>query len=126
MIPVMERLSILVHPYAFPLGSVGTRGARSPSMAKKRYYVVAYDIVDDKKRYRVSNTLKDFGERVQKSVFECRLDAGQCGVMSSKLSKLINPKEDSILIYPLCKSCAGLRTGLGLIGVREEKEFKVL
>lgn len=36
-------------------------------------YAVVYDISCDKERARVDRTLKDFGFRVQKSVFECRI-----------------------------------------------------
>jgi CRISPR-associated protein Cas2 len=38
------------------------------------FYLVSYDIPDDKKRTRMAKTLRDFGERVQLSVFECILD----------------------------------------------------
>ncbi len=95
-------------------------------MAEKRCYMVAYDIVDNKVRNKVSNTLKDYGVRVQKSVFECLIGPEAFASMTSKLENLINPAEDSILICPLCKTCAGLKTGLGLICSHEEKEFRVL
>lgn len=36
-------------------------------------YAVVYDIASDAERSRVDKTLKSFGFRVQKSVFECRL-----------------------------------------------------
>jgi CRISPR-associated protein Cas2 len=41
------------------------------------FYVVSYDIPEDRKRDRVSKTLLDFGARVQYSVFECILDGKQ-------------------------------------------------
>ena len=34
------------------------------------HYTVAYDITDDKRRNKVAKILKDFGKRVQYSVFE--------------------------------------------------------
>jgi CRISPR-associated protein Cas2 len=37
-------------------------------------YAVVYDISSDAERTKVDKTLKDFGFRIQKSVFECRLD----------------------------------------------------
>ncbi len=37
-------------------------------------YAVVYDISCDKERAHVNKTLKSFGFRVQKSVFECKLD----------------------------------------------------
>ena len=34
------------------------------------FILISYDISDDKKRTRLAKRLKDFGPRVQKSVFE--------------------------------------------------------
>ena len=38
------------------------------------FIVVAYDIIDDKRRNRVAKTMEDYGTRVQYSVFECVLE----------------------------------------------------
>ncbi|HDG96778.1 MAG TPA: CRISPR-associated endonuclease Cas2, partial [Desulfobacterales bacterium] len=35
------------------------------------FYLVCFDIVDDRTRQRVVKVLKGYGHRVQKSVFEC-------------------------------------------------------
>jgi CRISPR-associated endonuclease Cas2 len=40
-------------------------------------YVVSYDIADDARRVRVHATLRNYGTRVQYSVFECDLEPGQ-------------------------------------------------
>jgi CRISPR-associated endonuclease Cas2 len=39
--------------------------------------LVSYDIPDDRRRTKLAHTLKDFGQRVQYSVFECLLTADQ-------------------------------------------------
>lgn len=36
-------------------------------------YLVVYDITKQRERNRVSNLLEGYGQRLQKSVFECRL-----------------------------------------------------
>jgi CRISPR-associated protein Cas2 len=66
---------------------------------------VTYDIVSDKTRDKVADCLKDFGDRVQLSVFETDLEAGQFRRMVSRLEKLIDKKTDSVRIYPLCSAC---------------------
>lgn len=43
-------------------------------MSKSADYAVVYDISSDVERRKVDKLLKDFGFRIQKSVFECRLD----------------------------------------------------
>jgi len=76
------------------------------------FYVVSYDIPDDRKRDRVSKTLLDFGARVQYSVFECILDGKLLEKMTAKLTKLISD-EDSVRIYALCAKCEGVAKVLG-------------
>ncbi|MCF8028392.1 MAG: CRISPR-associated endonuclease Cas2 [Desulfobacteraceae bacterium] len=80
------------------------------------FYLVCFDIVDDRKRYRVVKALKGFGVRVQKSVFECP------GLTDEKLVKLrhriddiIDHSEDSVRFYPACRKCvAGVEySGIG-------------
>lgn len=69
------------------------------------YVVVSYDIADDRRRTRVSKVLKDYGTRVQYSVFECRLNGSQLQGLLLKLAGLINHQEDSINYYFLCGAC---------------------
>jgi len=78
------------------------------------YYIVSYDIEKDSKRNRVAKTLKDFGQRVQYSVFECNTDKKHYLRLKDKLEKIINPKTDSIIFYHLCKRCDGNIERIGL------------
>lgn len=69
------------------------------------FVVVSYDIVDDKKRTQIAKALKNYGERVQKSVFECRIDDRQFMRMKKTLEEIMDMNEDSIRYYFLCKGC---------------------
>jgi CRISPR-associated protein Cas2 len=51
-------------------------------------FVVVYDVSSDAERRRVDKLLKDFGFRVQLSVFECRLSARLRRELISKLESL--------------------------------------
>lgn len=51
-------------------------------------YAVVYDITCDRERRRVDKTLKGFGFRVQKSVFECRMNRRGKEELIGKLNKL--------------------------------------
>lgn len=42
-------------------------------MSESARYLIAYDISDNRERYRVDKLLQGYGFRRQKSVFECRL-----------------------------------------------------
>jgi len=69
------------------------------------YLVVAYDITDDKRRNRIAKVLEDYGDRVQYSVFECNIARKHFLRMRDRLEKIMNPDEDSIIFYHLCRSC---------------------
>jgi len=72
----------------------------------KHLYLVCFDIVSDKIRYRVVKTLLKFGIRVQKSVFECHLNDKQYLDMKKELEKHLDFTQDSVRYYLLCKNCA--------------------
>lgn len=70
------------------------------------FYLVCFDIVDDRIRYRVVKILKGFGIRVQKSVFECRsLSEEQFLKLRQSLEQCIDSTQDSVRYYMLCKRC---------------------
>lgn len=62
-------------------------------------YLVTYDIASHRVRYRVAKCLLGYGERVQKSVFECQLRTGQAREMAGQLERLALAEDDSIRIY---------------------------
>ena len=70
------------------------------------FYVISYDISDDRRRLRVAKVLKDFGARVQLSVFEVILDSDQLERLKKRVSRELNSEEDQLRIYPLCGACA--------------------
>ena len=63
-------------------------------------YAVVYDITANGERRRVEKVLKDFGFRIQKSVFECRMDRRAKEELIRILEKL-NLKTGFVKIYRL-------------------------
>jgi CRISPR-associated protein Cas2 len=61
-------------------------------------YLVTYDICDDKRWRKVFKAMNGFGEWLQLSVFQCRLDRSQFLKMADALSERIDPREDHVLI----------------------------
>jgi len=51
-------------------------------------YAVVYDITADRERRRIEKILKNYGFRIQKSVFECRMDKRTKEELIEKLEKL--------------------------------------
>ena len=66
--------------------------------------VVCYDVstVEDegpRRLRRVAKVCKDFGQRVQFSVFECEVDPAKWTVIRQKLIDEIDPETDSLRFY---------------------------
>jgi CRISPR-associated protein Cas2 len=70
------------------------------------FVVISYDIADDKSRGRIFKTLKNFGQWMQYSIFECELDRMNFLRLKDRLDRLIEAdKDDSIRYYFLCENC---------------------
>lgn len=68
--------------------------------------LVAYDVstmmpAGERRLRRVAQICLAFGQRVQKSVFECSLTEAQFEALEDRLLRCIKPDEDSLRIYRL-------------------------
>lgn len=68
--------------------------------------LVTYDVNTETKAGRrrlrqVAIACKDFGQRVQYSVFECRVTEARFESLRERLLKIINEDEDSLRVYRL-------------------------
>jgi CRISPR-associated protein Cas2 len=66
--------------------------------------LVTYDVSTDtpqgqRRLRRVAKHCCNFGQRVQKSVFECLVDPAQWTVLKQRLQQEIDPKTDSLRFY---------------------------
>ena len=68
------------------------------------HYVVAYDVEEDRNRNHLARLLLDYGDRVQFSVFEMDLDAGEARTLADEAAQHIGPR-DSLRFYPICAAC---------------------
>ena len=64
-------------------------------------YIVAYDIREPKRLYRVAKKMIGFGDRIQYSVFMCDLSEKELVILETELTGIIKLSEDSILIINL-------------------------
>ena len=86
------------------------------------FYVVAYDMPDTKRRTRLLKAMKGFGVHTQYSVFECELDDHEHDKMLWTIQRIIDPTEDAIKVYRLCKECVRsiLVQGIGKVSIEED------
>lgn len=73
------------------------------------FVLITYDIntttKEGKKRLRdVAKICLNHGQRVQNSVFECKVDEGQFRLIKHQLEKTINHENDSLRFYRLGKN----------------------
>ena len=94
--------------------------------SQKKFYVISYDIVEDRNRVKASDTLKNYGVRVQKSVFECRIAKKTLKKLLFDLKHIIDPETDSILVYILCEACDKQRKSIGIDISHDDEEFRIL
>ena len=90
------------------------------------FMVASYDIPGDQRRARVADILKDYGRRVQYSVFECDLDNARFSEMLNALQQAIDEREDSLRIYKLCEGCLSRVSFLGKSGTYDEPDVIVI
>ena len=64
-------------------------------------YLVAYDICDEKRLRLVFKAMRDFGDHLQYSVFECQLNATDLARCRQALAAIIKHDEDQVLFVNL-------------------------
>ncbi len=74
-------------------------------MPERAFYLLAYDICDNKRRSKIAKLMESLGERVQGSVFEAWLTPAELQKIVGKSEKVMKMSEDSLRIYAVCESC---------------------
>ena len=90
------------------------------------FVMISYDVVEDKKRLKLMKFLKDYGNRVQKSVFECNLSSKTYDQVKSGVEEIINKRKDRVRYYRICKGCVDKVEISGWGEVTEEEDFVVI
>ena len=67
----------------------------------RNIYLVTYDIRDDKRLRKVYKTMRNWGDHLQYSVFECQLNSVDLVRLKAELSPIINFAHDQILFVDL-------------------------
>jgi len=71
-------------------------------------YLVCYDICNDKRLRKVFKTMRDFGDHLQYSIFECQFTPVDLARCRHSLNEIIKHSEDQVLFVNL-----GPATGRG-------------
>ena len=69
---------------------------------KKKYYLIIYDVVENKKRAKLAKLLCGYGYRIQKSAFEAKLNKQQYEKLVNEL-RYYEMQGDSVRVYEISK-----------------------
>ncbi len=89
------------------------------------FIIISYDIKKDRTRTRLAKKLKDFGPRVQKSVFEADIGPAEYQRLQNLLSEVKLENQDSIRLYHLCQGCVGKIRIWGKGDVTKDKSYYI-
>ncbi len=64
-------------------------------------YLVCYDIANDKRLRKVFKTMRDYGDHLQYSVFECQFTPTDLARCRGELTDMIHHTEDQVLFIDL-------------------------
>ena len=76
--------------------------------------LIAYDIVNDKRRVKFASLLNGYGYRVQKSCFECMITKKMYKKLLTEIDRFFNKEEDSIRVYLLNDLCKITNYGISM------------
>ncbi|EKD51385.1 MAG: hypothetical protein ACD_62C00267G0002 [uncultured bacterium] len=76
--------------------------------------LAVYDIADVKRLARVAKIVKDYGERVQKSVFELFVSTKELRELHNRVNRVIDVGFDSVRYYFVCETDWQKREYLGV------------
>ena len=79
--------------------------------ADSKWYLVCYDVRDDRRLRKVARHLEGYGTRLQYSIFRCWLSGEQMQRLRWELTEKFVTPEDDVMFIPLCSRCVG---GLGV------------
>ena len=95
-------------------------------MSSSMFYVICYDIADDRRRTKVMKAMEDYGARVQYSFFECDLDEKALRRLKARLKGEIDARADSVRFYALCEADVRRIGVMGRGGVVRVEAFRIV
>jgi CRISPR-associated protein Cas2 len=74
-------------------------------MSEQHWHLLAYDVREPHRLRRVAKVLEGYGERLQYSVFRCKLSPKKLERLRIELNREL-ASDDALLVVPLCSGCA--------------------
>lgn len=90
-------------------------------------WLVIYDIRNEKRLRRIAKLMEQYGERVQKSVFESMCGQETIQKMRKQAQEILQ-KEDSLIVIRLCNKCWQKKEQYGVKteGIGQYRQYEIL
>ena len=75
--------------------------------------VIAYDVSSDGRRARLAALLSTWGDRIQRSVYECGLSPEELADVLARAAAIIDPHTDVVHAFRQCTPCLESQVHLG-------------
>ena len=82
----------------------------------RRFYLVCYDVGDDKRLRKVHKAMLGYGDPLQYSVFACMLSQREKAVMLAHLAEMLHMREDRLLVVDLGPVGEGIEEKVEVLG----------
>ncbi len=90
------------------------------------HVIIAYDVVDDRRRYRLSKALSRYGERIQYSVFELSIALKDLYNLVDDMKGLMDNEHDRLLVIRMCAGCHTVVGRYGSTGKYSPEETLII
>lgn len=93
-----------------------------------KHWLVIYDISESKRLSKVAKICKEYGKRVQKSVFEIDCCETVLEIMRNKIEEVIDFDVDYVVYFDICEKDWQKREKYGplIFELEEEKSYYIL
>lgn len=82
----------------------------------RRYYLVCYDVTDEKRLRKTYKVMLGYGDPLQYSVFQCALSPQEKALMKGHLMEVIHPRQDRVIVVDLGALDEGIGEHIEFIG----------
>jgi CRISPR-associated protein Cas2 len=80
-------------------------------MSDAKWWLVCYDVRDEKRLRQCARHMEGYGQRLQYSVFRCWMTSTDVARLRWELTEKLSP-DDDVLLMPLCARCVDQIVGI--------------
>ena len=88
--------------------------------------LVAFDVADDRRRYRLTRVLLDYGTRIQESVFWVECEDDLVERIRERVRGVLDVEVDNLWMVPVCEGCVKKVETIGIGRKPEVPEYFIV